>query len=109
MYFTLEIGIETGLENTCTKGFTPHIAVVLCSTDESFEDRAIWKLTNNGVFSAASAYGMMCCNKWDQPEVKWKTVWEWKGPERIKVFQWLVQHNALLTNTQRAKRKMVSS
>lgn len=86
--------------------FNPYLAFVVCSPLENIEDRLIWKLTNNGKFSAASTYESICSKKWCQKDKIWEVVWNWKGPERIRVFLWLVIHQVLLTNSQRTMRRM---
>ncbi|CAN1148241.1 Putative ribonuclease H protein At1g65750, partial [Linum perenne] len=33
----------------------------------------------------------------------WKTIWRWKGPQRVRQFLWLVAHHRLLTNGERRR------
>lgn len=91
------------------KEYHSYVSIVLYSRDENERNRLVWKLSSNGRFSAANEYEAMCLNRWNQPDQKWKELWMWKGPERTKTFLWIVLHDALLTNTQRARRGMVAS
>ena len=42
----------------------------------------------------------------DGNKIKWRSIWKWKGRERIKTFIWLMCQDRLLTNTARFARNM---
>lgn len=85
------------------------IAAVTCSIEDGVLDRMIRDLKNSGLFSPITAYKKNpCCRKWSQEEPKWKVVWSWKEPKKMKTFLWLVFHNTLMTNERWIKRKMTA-
>ncbi|CAI0384106.1 unnamed protein product [Linum tenue] len=72
------------------------------------EDTTIWGLERDGRFRFKSAYLLASNETGNDPELGWKELWKWKGPSRVKHFLWLVLHNRLLTNYERATRNMTS-
>ncbi|CAN1311979.1 Putative ribonuclease H protein At1g65750 [Linum perenne] len=72
------------------------------------EDQWVWGEESHGRFSIRSAYRLIC----NQPALNfldpWKSVWRWKGPNRIRVFLWLAVQDRLLTNKIRARRHMTT-
>lgn len=67
-------------------------------------DILAWKPTHDGEFSVRSVYGVVapCQFKSDPPIFHF--IWNWVGPERIKVLLWRVTKNAILTNEARSRR-----
>ncbi len=58
------------------------------------EDKVVLKLTKNGIFTVKSFYkAMMIQNTGFQ----FKNIWKFKIPPRVKVFQWLMLKNSILT------------
>ncbi|KAK4401970.1 putative mitochondrial protein [Sesamum angolense] len=70
-------------------------------------DLLIWHYSNDGIFSVRSAYDLAlslslastagtsngrCCSK-----KLWKSIWQAKVPNKVKVFTWRAIHNALPT------------
>ncbi|CAN1801952.1 Putative ribonuclease H protein At1g65750 [Linum perenne] len=72
-------------------------------SDQMGEDSFCWGLESNGVFTVKSAYLLikdLCCSNEDN---KWRKIWRWEGPEKIKQFMWLVSHKKLMTNEERRR------
>lgn len=61
------------------------------------------RTSNMRKFSVASAYIMLAEDGWKAKNFKWRAVWKWKGPQRIRIFLWLALNNRLLTNDQRRR------
>ncbi|KAA3460139.1 reverse transcriptase [Gossypium australe] len=68
------------------------------------EDRIIWARSGSGSFSIRSAYWALKENSWRPKDDDWKIVWKYKGPQRVKIFLWLVVNQKLLTNSERSRR-----
>ncbi|CAI0409373.1 unnamed protein product [Linum tenue] len=77
------------------------------------EDLTTWGMEADGKFRIKSAYTVAAdwLGKEDnvpdqvQARPKWKQIWKWDGPHRIRHFLWLAFHNRLLTNCERKRRK----
>ncbi|KAJ1381042.1 Ribonuclease H domain [Sesbania bispinosa] len=70
------------------------------------EDSVAWALTNDGNFSVSSAYNYLVNAPPSNMERVYKSIWQWKGPERLKLLLWRILSNGLLTNLARARRKL---
>ncbi|CAN1161707.1 Putative ribonuclease H protein At1g65750 [Linum perenne] len=69
-------------------------------------DSTVWGLENDGRFSVKSAY---CLIKDFDPVAGssiWNKVWRWEGPNRVRHFLWLVTHGKIMTNVERARRRL---
>jgi hypothetical protein len=66
-------------------------------------DRRVWSGTDNGQFSIASAYNLLCSLGDHNREMGWVRIWKLKVPERIRSFIWLVRHDRLITNYRKSK------
>ncbi|GAU50328.1 hypothetical protein TSUD_290640 [Trifolium subterraneum] len=66
-------------------------------------DRRVCSGTDNGQFSIASAYKLVCNFSDNSREMEWLRIWKLKVPERITSFIWLVRHDRLLTNYRKSK------
>lgn len=75
--------------------------------DGQDDDIPFWDTTEFGMFTLKLAYNILN-PRIHANESKWKLVWNWKGPERIKTFCWLVLHGKLLTNVHKVKRNMAT-
>ncbi|CAI0385208.1 unnamed protein product [Linum tenue] len=73
------------------------------------EDRTIWGAEKDGRFRLRSAYNLVVDEKEEEPMDVWKQLWRWNGPNRVKLFLWLVTHDRLLTNAERKKRQLTSN
>ncbi|CAI9098889.1 OLC1v1035618C1 [Oldenlandia corymbosa var. corymbosa] len=73
------------------------------------QDIPLWRASASGKFSTKSAYNHLYSNKWDQDDRKWQLLWKWQGPERIKLFMWLLMRKALLCNAERLRRHMTDN
>lgn len=68
-------------------------------------DRLIWTHTANGKFSVKSAYLSTMDDSTNHSHV-WKLIWNLRIPPKLKVFTWLFFQCRLLTNVNRARRKL---
>ncbi|CAI0476266.1 unnamed protein product, partial [Linum tenue] len=62
------------------------------------EDKTIWGIERDGRFSLKFAYKLAAGALDDEPDKDCKLFWRWKGPNRIKLFLWLVIHDRLFTD-----------
>ncbi|CAL1367787.1 unnamed protein product [Linum trigynum] len=93
------------------KNFLPNevlirIAGLETPDPELGEDRTIWGVEKDGRFRLRSAYELVEGSTEGRTEEHWRDLWRWDGPNRVKLFLWLVSHNRLLTNAERKKRQM---
>ncbi|CAN1170687.1 Putative ribonuclease H protein At1g65750 [Linum perenne] len=72
------------------------------------DDHWVWGEDAHGRFSIKSAYRLICNRPASQYPNAWKTIWGWKGPNRIRTFLWLAIQDKLLTNISRARRHMTT-
>ncbi|KAA3486170.1 reverse transcriptase [Gossypium australe] len=68
------------------------------------EDRIIWARTELGSFTISSAHRSLKENTWRPKHDIWKTIWKYQGPQRVRLFLWLVANQRLLTNSERVRR-----
>ncbi|KAK9224896.1 hypothetical protein WN943_009936 [Citrus x changshan-huyou] len=52
-------------------------------------DQFYWGSSNSGIFTARTAYNLLLGNLVQDEEVRWKSIWKWRGPHRIRTFLWL--------------------
>jgi hypothetical protein len=75
---------------------------ILCTVAlSSDKDKPIWKWTKNGKFSVKSMYKHLCSNGLDR---SFKHLWKAKIPLKIKVWLWLIWHNAIASKDNMIKR-----
>lgn len=60
-------------------------------------DQYSWVVESNEQFSVKSAYHLLMQNEWDEKDSTWNLIWKWPGPQRIRVFLWLIMINNKLT------------
>ncbi|XP_061370519.1 uncharacterized protein LOC133313201 [Gastrolobium bilobum] len=70
------------------------------------KDKLFWTLSSCGSFKVGSAYRSLSCQGMNVSSKSWDTVWKWEGPQRVKLFLWLLSGNKLLTNAERYCRHM---
>jgi hypothetical protein len=58
---------------------------------------------DNGKFSIASAYNLLCSLGDYNRGMEWLRIWKLKVPERIRSFILLVRHDQLITNYRKSK------
>ncbi|CAN1155982.1 Putative ribonuclease H protein At1g65750, partial [Linum perenne] len=76
---------------------------------DSGEDQWVWGGEASGRFSIKSAYNIILSQiDTTRPEL-WATIWKWRGPNRTRVFLWLVVQEKLLTNRERVRRHMTTT
>ncbi|RYR02033.1 hypothetical protein Ahy_B06g080882 [Arachis hypogaea] len=71
-------------------------------------DCIAWANTHDGCFSLKSTYKSIT-EVQSPPDRVFKLIWNWKGPEHIRTFLWLVAHQAILMNTERARRHLTNT
>ncbi|CAN1788712.1 Putative ribonuclease H protein At1g65750 [Linum perenne] len=76
--------------------------------DEWGDDDWAWGCEKNGRFTIKSAYELILNNQRSATAEVWKTIWRWRGPNRIRHFLWLAGQDRLLTNDQRMRRKQTA-
>ncbi|CAN1191033.1 Putative ribonuclease H protein At1g65750 [Linum perenne] len=73
------------------------------------DDTLVWGLEDNGRFSIKSAYALLQEFRPDDRDRKWKRLWDWQGPNKIKHFMWIVMQGKLMTNLERTRRHISHS
>ncbi|CAN1130131.1 Putative ribonuclease H protein At1g65750 [Linum perenne] len=73
------------------------------------EDIWVWGEEENGRFSIKLAYNMIWRTDAEIPVIPWTSVWQWRGPNRIRFLLWLAVQGKLLTNSSRMHRHMTAS
>ncbi|KAK7257213.1 hypothetical protein RIF29_31017 [Crotalaria pallida] len=85
------------------------IAAVPAPLTNGDPDKPVWSCNSDGTFSISSAYSLLDGPSLDDfmdPLIP-KLIWNWNGPERMKLFLWKVLHGRLLTNDERCRRGMI--
>ncbi|PKI44726.1 hypothetical protein CRG98_034903 [Punica granatum] len=86
-----------------------HIASHRPPARDQGEDSLYWTFEPTGNFSVKTAYCFLAQAGWAEEDRVWKSIWSWRGPQRVRTFLWLVAHARLLTNEHRARRHLTSS
>ncbi|PKI60526.1 hypothetical protein CRG98_019002 [Punica granatum] len=73
------------------------------------DDCISWALEPSGIFSVKTTYSLLAEPLWSMEEPIWRLVWQWRRPQRIQIFLWLVAHEKLLTNSLRVSRHLAVS
>ncbi|CAL1355748.1 unnamed protein product [Linum trigynum] len=68
------------------------------------DDTLFWHPTSDGRFSTKSAFHLLQVQTDNGQSKTWKEIWKLEVPERVRCFMWLVAHNRISSNEQRAKR-----
>lgn len=86
------------------------MAVVLDSFTGA-KDRLSWDESSDGVYTVRSAYSLLMRNSKPRPYMGsfFERVWKLVGPERVRLFLWLVIHQVIMTNVERQRRHLCSS
>jgi hypothetical protein len=79
------------------------LAMVALNSDT---DKPKWKYTKNGIFSVKSLYEKLSAVGVDR---SFKQLWKSKLPLKIKIWLWLIWHNAIATKDNMKKRKWIGS
>lgn len=72
------------------------------------DDTIGWSKEASGSFSVGSAY-IASGEEGLTEAAKWNSIWKLKVPNRVCTFIWLVKHNRIMTNENRAKRGITKS
>jgi hypothetical protein len=75
--------------------------VIQCVTNEE-RDKVKWDWKRIGVFTVKSTYKQLCKNDYGP---NFKRILKAKMPLKIKIFMWLVSHDAIRTKDNLCKRK----
>ena len=75
---------------------------MLIRSDDEGKDSMCWGLTSNGKFSISSAYDALMPPSLDDPDSTWNLIWKLYIPPKIHHFLWLVYHEKILNNMDRA-------
>ncbi|CAN1339270.1 Putative beta-glucosidase 41 [Linum perenne] len=73
------------------------------------EDTPIWGLEPKGGYSVRSGYLLAKGLVPIETNDRWRLIWRWKGPQRVRQFLWLMGNNRLLTNEERCRRHLVTN
>ncbi|CAN1142459.1 Putative ribonuclease H protein At1g65750 [Linum perenne] len=75
------------------------------------QDTPTWGLEGMGKYTVRSGYALITENQSDNTaeNERWKTIWNWQGPNKVRHFLWLMGHNRLLTNNERRRRHLADS
>ncbi|CAN1744711.1 Putative ribonuclease H protein At1g65750 [Linum perenne] len=68
------------------------------------EDDWVWGCEKSGLFTIISAYALIGRIETSAESERWKAIWKWRGPSRIRFFLWLAAKDRILTNAARQKR-----
>ncbi|CAN1188305.1 Putative ribonuclease H protein At1g65750 [Linum perenne] len=94
--------------DSINKFLPPAMVDLIAGMTPPHQDRGpddwIWGCEKSGIFSIKSAYNLICRAESDNEAEKWKCVWKWTGPYRIRFFLWLAAKERLLTNAARMRR-----
>lgn len=71
-----------------------------CALNEEV-DLPVWKWEKSGSFSVKFMYSHLCHN---EVGVYFKDIWKARIPLKIKIWMWLIYHNAILTKDNLIKR-----
>ncbi|KAJ1438741.1 Reverse transcriptase zinc-binding domain, partial [Sesbania bispinosa] len=72
-------------------------------------DLIAWGKNVDGSFTIASAYNFLAGVDNLSQVRTFKLIWQWNGPQRIKILLWKIAHNALLTNAERFRRHLTTN
>jgi hypothetical protein len=65
-------------------------ATILPLDSSAGEDEQIWPGNNTNTFSITAMYHVICDFDRAEEDIKWKSVWKLKVPERVKYFIWMM-------------------
>ncbi|XP_057419026.1 uncharacterized protein LOC130713258 [Lotus japonicus] len=65
------------------------------------QDRIVWGLTSNGLFSSKSAYEARARSDAGDVSLPWSRVWKWDGPFKVSNFLWRTLNNGIWVNNRR--------
>ncbi|XP_019173838.1 PREDICTED: uncharacterized protein LOC109169412 [Ipomoea nil] len=77
-------------------------------TSAEIQDELGWSMEINGKFTVRSMYQALVGDHRNAPDGMWRRIWRMKVPARVSMFLWLLRHKKLLTNVERAKRKLTA-
>ncbi|KAH9716124.1 reverse transcriptase domain-containing protein [Citrus sinensis] len=67
-------------------------------------DNYFWGSSSNGMFSVRAAYELLDDSMGSGSQIDWRLAWNWKGPQSIRVFLWLLLHGRLKTREELYRR-----
>ncbi|MBA0598088.1 hypothetical protein Gorai_007867, partial [Gossypium raimondii] len=69
-------------------------------------DKIAWMGTLRALFSFKSAYCKLKGSSWDPKDTNWNISWKFQGPQRVRLFIWLVLKQRLFTNMEWVRRNI---
>ncbi|MBA0586222.1 hypothetical protein Gorai_016970, partial [Gossypium raimondii] len=69
-------------------------------------DKIDWLGTSRGTFSLNSAYWKLKESSWDPKDSNWNIPCKFHGPQRVRLFIWLMLKQILLTNMEQVRRNI---
>ena len=85
-----------------------HVQAVLPPSTDAEDDCPFWAPSSSGNFSVRTAYASLQVSVDNDRRLPWARLWKWVGPQRIKVFMWLLLNNEVMTNVERNRRHVSS-
>lgn len=85
-------------------GVQLRIAAIKMPRMEEGEDQIYWAHLKHGNFTIGSSYNVLNQNDWKTVHLRWRLAWKWKGPQRIRVFIWLLLNGRLNTKEELHRR-----
>ncbi|CAN1848354.1 Putative ribonuclease H protein At1g65750 [Linum perenne] len=73
------------------------------------EDIPIWGIEPKGGYTVRSRYLLAKGLVQTETDNRWKLIWRWKGPQRVRHFLWLMGKGRLLTNEKRCRRHLATN
>ncbi|MBA0645613.1 hypothetical protein Goklo_013691 [Gossypium klotzschianum] len=59
-----------------------------------------------GSFCIKSEYWMLKDRSWNPRDVTWKNDWKFQGPQKVRIFIWILFKQRLLTNVERERQSI---
>lgn len=86
------------------------LAAVVLDDVTGAKDRLSWG-SADGEFTVKSAHAFLTCDETPKQKMDcfFKKVWQVVAPERVRLFLWLVAHQAVMTNMERYRRHLGDS
>lgn len=85
------------------------IAATHPSTIALGKDKNFWGNSATGMFSVKAAYELLDASIGSEAQIDWSLAWQWKGPQSIRVFLWLLLHGRLKTREELCRRHVTVS
>ncbi|KAE8697871.1 RING/U-box superfamily protein, putative isoform 4 [Hibiscus syriacus] len=113
----VRMNLIPGRDPLITNTNVDRIANLLATVRNFANNDGLWKTNllkavlydeNFHVSSAYQAYQKLLHDKWNPSNNLWSITWGFDGPHRIKQFFWLILHQRLITNAERARKGLTT-